>query len=48
MAFNGAADRIERQLRRYTGRLKDHKVDEEAGSLCRSMPATRSLPELAD
>ena len=30
MAFNGAADRIERQLRRYTGRLKDHKVDEEA------------------
>jgi ribosomal subunit interface protein len=27
MAFNGAADRIEKQLRRYTNRLKDHKVD---------------------
>jgi ribosomal subunit interface protein len=30
IAFNGAADRIEKQLRRYTGRLKDHKVDEDA------------------
>ena len=30
MAFNGAADRIEKQLRRYTRRLKDHKVDGEA------------------
>jgi ribosomal subunit interface protein len=30
IAFNGAADRIEKQLRRYTNRLKDHKVDEEA------------------
>ena len=30
MAFNGAADRIEKQLRRYTNRLKDHKVDETA------------------
>ena len=28
MAFNGAADRIEKQLRRYVRRLKDHKVDE--------------------
>ena len=28
IAFNGAADRIERQLRRYTNRLKEHKVDE--------------------
>ena len=28
IAFNGAADRIEKQLRRYTNRLKDHKVDE--------------------
>lgn len=28
MAFNGAADRIEKQLRRYMRRLKDHKVDE--------------------
>ena len=30
IAFNGAADRIETQLRRYTNRLKDHKVDEAA------------------
>jgi ribosomal subunit interface protein len=30
MAFNGAADRIEKQLRRYMRRLKDHKVDDEA------------------
>ena len=33
MAFNGAADRIEKQLRRYTNRLKDHKVDESAQPL---------------
>ena len=30
VAFNGAADRIEKQLRRYTNRLKEHKVDEAA------------------
>jgi ribosome-associated translation inhibitor RaiA len=30
MAFNGAADRIEKQLRRYMRRLKDHKVDDQA------------------
>jgi ribosomal subunit interface protein len=30
IAFNGAADRIEKQLRRYARRLKDHKVDEQA------------------
>ena len=30
MAFNGAADRIEKQLRRYTKRLKEHKVDDGA------------------
>lgn len=29
MAFSGAADRIEKQLRRYTRRLKEHKVDDE-------------------
>lgn len=28
IAFNGAADRIEKQLRRYSNRLKEHKVDE--------------------
>ncbi|HEX5236923.1 MAG TPA: ribosome-associated translation inhibitor RaiA [Sphingomicrobium sp.] len=30
MAFNGAADRIEKQLRRYMRRLKDHQVDDQA------------------
>jgi ribosomal subunit interface protein len=30
IAFNGAADRMEKQLRRYTNRLKEHKVDEDA------------------
>jgi ribosomal subunit interface protein len=29
IAFNGAADRIEKQLRRYTNKLKEHKVDED-------------------
>jgi ribosomal subunit interface protein len=28
IAFDAAADKIEKQLRRYTNRLKDHKVDE--------------------
>ena len=27
MAFNGAADRIEKQLRRYTNRLREHKAE---------------------
>jgi ribosomal subunit interface protein len=27
MAFNGAADRIEKQLRRYSNRLKEHKAE---------------------
>jgi ribosomal subunit interface protein len=30
MAFNGAADRIEKQLRRYRRRLKDHQPGEGA------------------
>ena len=30
MAFNGAADRIEKQLRRYMRRLKDHKPGDGA------------------
>lgn len=30
LAFNGAADRIEKQLRRYMSRLKEHKVDDSA------------------
>jgi ribosomal subunit interface protein len=29
MAFNGAADRIETQLRRYVKRLREHKTDAE-------------------
>ena len=29
LAFNGAADRIETQLRRYTKRLREHKADGE-------------------
>ena len=32
MAFNGAADRIEKQLRRYTRRLKDHRADDNAAA----------------
>ena len=28
MAFNGAADRIEKQLRRYVKRLRDHRAEE--------------------
>ena len=28
LAFNGAADRIEKQLRRYVKRLREHKADE--------------------
>jgi ribosomal subunit interface protein len=30
MAFNGAADRIEKQLRRYMRRLKDRKADDNS------------------
>jgi ribosomal subunit interface protein len=30
MAFNGAADRIEKQLRRYMRRLKDHKAENQS------------------
>ncbi len=30
IAFNGAADRIEKQLSRYVKRLREHKVDENA------------------
>jgi ribosomal subunit interface protein len=32
MAFNGAADRIEKQLRRYMRRLKDHKAEDNASA----------------
>lgn len=30
LALNGAADRIEKQLRRYAKRLREHKVDDSA------------------
>ena len=44
MAFNGAADRIEKQLRRYVKRLREHKADaepfaENAGYTIFSAPA---------
>jgi len=48
MAFNGAADRIEKQLRRYMRRLKDHKVEdaqpyvENAGYTIFSEPQSES------
>ena len=54
MAFNGAADRIEKQLRRYASRLKDHKVDgaapfvENAGYTIFSGSAARPPQEQAD
>ena len=42
IAFNGAADRIEKQLRRYTNRLKEHKVDDSGAGLSSKMRPTRS------
>jgi ribosomal subunit interface protein len=54
MAFNGAADRIEKQLRRYTNRLKEHKVDEQAQTYVENAgytifsAATREDQEQAD
>jgi ribosomal subunit interface protein len=52
MAFNGAADRIEKQLRRYVRRLKEHKSDqseyvENAGYTVFS-PANEDHDESAD
>jgi ribosomal subunit interface protein len=53
IAFNGAADRIEKQLRRYASRLKDHKVDgaapftENAAYTIFSGPAEREADESA-
>jgi ribosomal subunit interface protein len=52
MAFNGAADRIEKQLRRYVRRLKEHKADsseyvENAGYTVFS-PANEDHEEAAD
>ncbi len=54
IAFNGAADRIEKQLRRYTNRLKEHKVDEQAQAFVENAaytvfsPAPESDSEGAD
>ena len=44
MAFNGAADRIEKQLRRYMSRLRDHKVDEDAQAFVENAAYTVFAP----
>jgi len=44
IAFNGAADRIEKQLRRYFRRLRDHKVDEEAQAFVENAAYTIFAP----
>jgi ribosomal subunit interface protein len=44
IAFNGAADRIEKQLRRYARRLKDHKVGEDAQSYAENAGYTVFAP----
>jgi len=44
MAFNGAADRIEKQLRRYTNRLKEHKVDGSAQPCADVKETTSGVP----
>ncbi len=48
MAFNGAADRIEKQLRRYMRRLKDHKVDDAAEAFVESAGYTIFSPSQAN
>lgn len=48
IAFNGAADRIEKQLRRYTNRLKEHKVDENAQAVVENAGYTIFSPPDAD
>jgi ribosomal subunit interface protein len=40
MAFNGAADRIEKQLRRYMRRLKDHKAEDNAAAFAENAAYT--------
>lgn len=47
MAFNGAADRIEKQLRRYMSRLKDHKTDEQAQTYVENAAYTIFSPSQA-
>ena len=47
MAFNGAADRIEKQLRRYMSRLKEHKVDDSAGAYVENAAYTIFSPSQA-
>jgi ribosomal subunit interface protein len=44
MAINGAADRIEKQLRRYTKRLKEHKA-EPAGYVANAAYTVFSAPK---
>jgi len=47
LAFNGAADRIEKQLRRYMRRLKDHKVDGSGGAYVENAAYTIFSPSEA-
>ena len=44
MAFNGAADRIEKQLRRYMRRLRDHRADDEATAFIENAAYTIFTP----
>ena len=54
IAFNGAADRIEKQLRRYFKRLREHKGDDEAQAFIENAaytifsPAAETEGEQAD
>ena len=48
MAFNGAADRIEKQLRRYTNRLKEHKVENDAPAYIENAAYTVFSPASED
>ena len=48
MAFNGAADRIEKQLRRYGKRLKEHKTDGAEQALCENAGYPTSTPAEAE
>jgi ribosomal subunit interface protein len=48
LAFNGAADRIEKQLRRYMRRLKDRKSDDQAQAYVENAGYTIFSPAVAD
>jgi ribosome-associated translation inhibitor RaiA len=48
MAFNGAADRIEKQLRRYMRRLKDHKAEDQSQAYIENAAYTIFSPGAAE